>query len=576
MTSTHVEWDGTPKTNGLTGNEATPLQDRVDSWMQAHEDLLADDSIAPETASGLPVAPIYTPLDTSSATEERYLEQLGLPGEDPYTRGRRPGGYREKLWVMGQYSGLSTPKETNRRIRNLLAGGQSGFSIALDLPTQNGYDSDHPMAEGEVGRVGVPIDTLQDMEDLLDGIDLSQVSQVRTTANAIGPIAVALFVVAAEKKGASPHDFKVMLQNDVLKEYIARGTFIFPPDKGLQFSVDTVEFCARNLPHWEPIEFCGYHIRDTGATAIQELGIAFGNGMVYMDACLERGLTIDEFAHSAYLFLSANLEIFEEVAKFRAARRIWARLMNDRYGAQNEETKALNIFTYTLGGALRAQEPMNNVIRVAYQALAAILGGVQTLATSSYDEALGVPSDHAAHMALRTQQILAYETGVIRTADPLGGSYFVEHLTDEIERRVFEYLDRVAEAGGMLEAIASGDLQLELSNEAYRQQMRIESGENPVVGLNRFVTEAKTETVRAATIDGVKAEADQLRRLDEVKRRRDGVAVQRSLEALRESALRSENLLPSIIDAVRAYATVGEICGVLVDLWGRYRTSTVI
>lgn len=576
MTDTRLDPEDVPTRNGADASSRPTLQERVQQWREAHADALATGDIEPCTPSGLPVEPIYTPLDSPTTAEGQYLEQLGLPGEEPFTRGRRPAGYREKLWVMGQYSGLSTPAETNRRIRNLVAGGQSGFSIALDLPTQNGYDSDHPMAAGEVGRVGVPIDTVQDMIDLLDGIDLSAITQVRTTANAIGPIAIALFVVAAEMKGSSPRNFKVMLQNDVLKEYIARGTFIFPPEKGLKFSVDAVEYCARHLPHWEPIEFCGYHIRDTGATAIQELGIAFGNGIVYVDACLERGLSVDQFAHSAYLFLSSNLEIFEEVAKFRAARRVWARLMSERYSAKNAETKALNIFTYTLGGTLRAQEPMNNLIRIAYQALAAILGGVQTLATSSYDEALGVPSDAAAHMALRTQQILAYETGVVRTVDPLGGSYFVEHLTDEIEHRVFEYIDRLDRMGGMLAAISSGDIQRELSEEAYQQQMQIETGTRPVVGMNRFAVDSEPVAVRAATVDGASAEADQLRRLAEVKQQRDDDAVRRALEHVADSASRSENTLPSIIEAVRSYATVGEICGVLVDIWGRHRTSTVI
>lgn len=549
------------------------LAERSSSWYAEHADEIFDGEIAARTLSGLPVEAVYTPLNSPSSAEFRYLEQLGFPGEEPFTRGPRAGMYRERLWVMGQYSGQSAPSETNRRIRALLERGQRGFSIALDLPTQNGYDSDHPLAEGEVGRVGVPIDTLKDMEDLLEGIDLKQVSQIRTTANAIGPIAIALFVVAAEKKGASPHDFKVMLQNDVLKEYIARGTYIFPPERGLEFSVDAIEYCARHLPHWEPIEFCGYHIRDSGATAVQELGIAFSNSIAYMDACLRRRLKIDEFAHSVYMFLSAHLEIFEEVAKFRAARRIWARLMSDRYQAQNPETKALNIFSYTLGGALTAQEPLTNVVRIAYQALAAVLGGTQTLATSSYDEALGVPSDAAAHLALQTQQVLAYETGVVRTADPLGGSYYVEHLTDELERRVAEYMKHVEETGGMLAAISSGDLQLELSDEAYRFQLDVESGLRPVVGLNRFASETQSIEVKAARVDSEAAEADQIRRLAGVKRERDQAAVRRSLDAVRASARAEENTLPAIIDSIRAYATVGEICDVLTDIWGRYRGS---
>jgi methylmalonyl-CoA mutase N-terminal domain/subunit len=550
------------------------LADQVAAWYDAHAAELDPAEFDSVTLSGLSVAPVYTPLDADTGDSAYYADHLGLPGSPPYTRGVSPAMYREHLWVMGQYSGQATPSETNRRIRALLAGGQRGFSIALDLPTQNGYDSDHPLAVGEVGRVGVPIDTLRDAEDLLEGIDLSQVAQIRTTANAIGPLAIALFIAAAERKGVSPHSFKVMLQNDVLKEYIARGTYIFPPEHGLKFSVDAVEYCALNLPHWEPIEFCGYHIRDSGATAVQELGIAFANGIEYIEACLRRGLTIDDFGHSAYMFLSAHLEIFEEVAKFRAARRIWSRLMSQRYGATREETKALKIFAYTLGGALSAQQPMNNVARVAYQSLAAVLGGVQTLATSSYDEALGVPSDDAAKLALRTQQVLGYETGVVRTADPLGGSYYVEHLTDRMEEAVNEYIAALDARGGILDAIASGELQHELADEAYRHQKDVEEGRRPKVGLNRFADDGQAVTVRAAKVDGARAEAEQIARLAAVRSARDGAAVITALAAVRDSAVNDRNTIPSIIEAVRQYATLGEICEVLTDIWGRYRGST--
>jgi methylmalonyl-CoA mutase, N-terminal domain len=552
------------------------LQARRKAWTSAHEGEFDGGEIAGVTSSGLPVAPVYTPSDSPSSNPANYLRRLGLPGEEPYTRGRRAGMYRERLWVMGQYSGQSSPRETNRRIKELLARGQKGFSVALDLPTQNGYDSDHPMARGEVGRVGVPLDTLQDMEDLLDGIDLANVSQVRTTANAIGPLAIAFIIVAAENKGRSPKDFKVMLQNDVLKEYFARGTYIFPPRHGLQFSVDAVEYCARNLPHWEPIEFCGYHVRDSGSTAVQELAIALANGIEYIEACLRRGLHIDDFAHSAYMFLSASVEVFEEAAKFRAARRIWHRLMTERYGAQKPETSALNIFAYTLGGALSAQEPMTNVVRVAYEALAAILGGAQTLATSSYDEALGLPSAEAAQLALKTQQVLAYETGVTRTADPLGGSYYLEYLTDELERQVYRYLEHIAEIGGMLEAIDSGEIQGELSEQAYRHQREIDSGERIVVGLNRFVSTGEGISVTAARVDSEAAEREQIERLRAIRERRDAQAVDQRLSAVRAAAVAGENTIPSIIDAVRVYATLGEICGVLTEVWGRYGGSTRI
>jgi methylmalonyl-CoA mutase N-terminal domain/subunit len=538
-------------------------------WAVQHKDVLEPGEAGGTTLSGLQVDPLYTPDDAPTSSDD-YLRRLGFPGQAPYTRGPRPGMYRERLWVMGQYSGQSTPKETNRRIRSLLAQGQAGFSVALDLPTQNGLDSDHPLAKGEVGRVGVPIDTLADMEALLEGIPLDQVAQIRTTANAIGPIAVALFVAAAESHGFAPNDFRVLLQNDVLKEYVARGTFIFPPRPALQFSVDVVEYCAQHLPHWEPIEFCGYHIRDSGSTAIQELAIALANGIEYIDATLERGLDIDEFAPSVFLFLSAHLDVFEEVAKFRAARRMWHTIMSGRFGAKKPESTRLNVFCYTLGSPQTAQEPHNNVVRIAYQAMAAVLGGVQTLATSSFDEALGLPSEDAVKISLRTQQILAYETGVARTADPLGGSYFVEDLTDRFERATWEYLDLIAAQGGALAALEAGWLHAEIEESAYRLQRAVDTDERVVVGVNRFATEAPAVVVGspAATDD---AENDQLARLAEVKQSRNDDEVRRTLIQLQRAAEGRENTIPSLLDAVRAYATVGEICDVLANVWGRYR-----
>jgi methylmalonyl-CoA mutase N-terminal domain/subunit len=513
---------------------------------------------------------LYTPLDVSPSAK-RYLADVGMPGEAPYTRGVCPGMYREQLWVMGQYSGQATPKETNLRIRSLLAQGQKGFSIALDLPTQNGLDSDHPLARGEVGRVGVPIDTLADMQELLDGIALDQVAQIRTTANAIGPLAVALFIAAAESRGFSPQDFRVMLQNDVLKEYLARGTFVLPPRPALQLSVDVIEYCATHLPHWEPIEFCGYHIRDAGSTAVQELAIALANGIEYIEASLQRGLNIDAFAPKLVLFLSAHLDVFEEVAKFRAARRVWYRLLRDRFGALLPASTALNIFCYTLGSLQTAQEPLNNIVRISYQSLAAVLGGVQTLATSSYDEALGLPSEGAARVALRTQQILAYETGVARSADPLGGSYLVESLTDRFEQAVRKYMARIEENGGALRALESGWLHSEIEEEAYRLARTVSAGEQVVVGVNRFADDVPATTVRGSNVDAAAAEEDQLVRLSEVKRRRDGSVVSACLDTLRKAAEAGENSIPPLIDAVRAYATIGEMCDVLRSVWGDVR-----
>jgi methylmalonyl-CoA mutase N-terminal domain/subunit len=420
-----------------------------------------------------------------------------------------------------------------------------------------------------VGRVGVPIDTLADMEDLLDGIALNEVAQIRTTANAIGPIAIALFIAAAESHGYSPGDFRVLLQNDVLKEYLARGTYVFPPRAAMQFSVDVIEYCAQHLPEWEPIEFCGYHIRDSGSTAVQEVAIALANGIEYIEAALQRGLSVDAFAPSVFMFLSAHLDLFEEVAKFRAVRRMWHKLMRDRFQAQLPESMRLNIFCYTLGSPQTAQEPLNNVVRIAYQALAAVLGGVQTLATSSFDEALGLPSDQAVRVSLRTQQILAFETGVVHTADPLGGSYLVENLTDRFEQEAWDYLSRIEGQGGALAALESGWLHAEVDEQAYRLQRLIDTGERAVVGMNRFVDDTAPTLAGAATAGSV-GESDQLARLKEVKRRRDDVEVQAALDRLRQAAETGENSIPALLQAVRAYATVGEMCGVLTSIWGRY------
>ena len=541
--------------------------DRVARWRDLHRDALSPGEAGGQTSSGLDVDALYTSLDRDPAGEA--VDRLGLPGEAPYTRGPKPGMYREGLWVMGMYSGRASPKETNRRIRSLLEGGQKGFSVALDLPTQNGFDSDHPLALGEVGKVGVPIDSLRDMEELLEGIPLNEVRQIRTTANAIGPIAVALFIAGAESHGYSASDFKVMFQNDVLKEYVARGTYIFPPRRALGFSVDVVEYCARNLPHWEPIEFCGYHIRDSGASAVQELAIALANGREYIGSALKRGLKIDDFAHSIFLFLAAGMDIFEEAAKYRAARRIWSDLMRNEYGAEKEESCALNLFVYTLGSALTAQEPLNNIVRVTCEALAAVLGGVQTLATSSYDEALGLPSEEAVRVALRTQQILAYESGAARTADPLGGSYFVESLTDRIEAAVCEYMARIEAQGGALAAIESGWIRAELDEAAYAHQCAIETGERAVVGVNRFEAEQRSKLAPVPAVPEHE-EATQVERVQAVRRERDAGRVDKALTELSRVTRQGENTLPAVLECVRAYATVGEICDALAKVWGRH------
>lgn len=514
-----------------------------------------------ETPSGIPVDASYGPRDSESSNPEP-------PGEFPFGRGIRADGYRSGLWVMGQYSGLATPRETNARMRSLLASGQRGFSIALDLPTQNGIDADDPLAEGEVGKVGVPISSLSDMEELLVGIPMDQLSQIRTTANSIGPIAVALFVAAAKSHGFRPDQFKVLLQNDVLKEYLARGTQIFPPRYGLAFSVDVIEYCTRHLPHWEPIEFCGYHVRDAGADAVQEAAIAAANGFEYIDAALARGLQIDDFAHRLFMFLCADIDIFEEVAKFRAIRRVWARSMERRFGAQLPESKALNLFVYTLGGSLTAQEPLNNIARVGFQALAAVLGGVQTLATSSYDEAIRTPTADAARISLRAQQILAFEAGVARTADPLGGSYYVEYLTSEMEQRIERYLQQIADQGGALAALETGWLHNEVEAQAYRQHRDIERRRKLRVGVNVFADDDSGRVGLETTPTRTDVESEQVDRLQRLRSTRDNGAVEEALERVRQAARAGRNTVPPIIEAIERYATVGEIVRTLKMEWG--------
>jgi methylmalonyl-CoA mutase, N-terminal domain len=547
------------------------LRRAYDAWAAEHLPPGAAGGVR-TTRSGLVVEPVYTPLDAPTAWGDDHLRRVGFPGSFPFTRGIHATMYRREPWVMGMYSGRASPSATNRRIRDLLANGQRGFSIALDLPTQNGLDSDHALAEGEVGKVGVPIDTINDMVELLDGIDLGAVSQIRTTANAIGPVAVALLVAAAEVNGHRPSDFRVLLQNDVLKEYLARGTYIFPPRAGLEFSVDVVEYCARHLPHWEAIEFCGYHIRDSGASAVQELAIALSNGRQYLDAALRRGLAIDDFAGGIYLFLSAHIDLLEEVAKFRAARRLWAHLLRDEYGSTNDVVCAAKIFVYTLGSVQTAEEPLNNIVRIAYQALAAALGGVQTLATSSWDEALRLPSEDAARLGLRTQQVLAYETGVCAVADPLGGAYAIERLTDDLEAAVKAEMARIDAQGGALAALESGWLRREIDEQAYATQLRIERGELPVVGVNTFVHEG------GADFDGDGAgaddfEAEQRERLARVKAERDSARVERRLEDVALAARTGTNTVPAVVEAVHAEATVGEICDALASVWGRASTA---
>jgi methylmalonyl-CoA mutase N-terminal domain/subunit len=494
------------------------------------------------------------------------------PGRYPFTRGRTEIGYRDELWVMGQYSGYGTPKETNARFRRLLEAGQSGLSVALDLPTQMGLDSDHPQAEGEVGKVGTPLDTVDDLIALLDGLPLENVRQIRTTANAIGPIFAGFVIVTLEELGVDPGSVRVMLQNDPLKEYFARGTYIFPPAAGLKLAVDVVEHVANEIPRWEPIEFCGYHVRDSGGTAVDEVGIATADGIAYLDEAVRRGLDVTPLAHRLFLFLSSGVDVLEEAAKLRAARRLWARILHERYGVPESEA-AINIFVYTLGGALTAQEPLNNVVRVAYETLGAAFAGVQTIATSSYDEALGLPSPDAAHLALRTQQIAAHESGATKVVDPLGGSYYVEALTDEIEREAIRRVLEIVDAGGTVAAIESGLIARTIADSSFSYQQRVEAGEQKIVGVNVHRVEA--EGVREVFKVRDELQAEQRASLAARKQARDVEAVAAAIEALHATAVAGHNTVPPIVRAARARVTLGEIVETLASVFGRYRAPSI-
>ncbi|GAB4412790.1 MAG: methylmalonyl-CoA mutase family protein [Anaerolineae bacterium] len=521
------------------------------------------------TISGLPLERVYT-LEDGVADEAG----LGYPGAYPFTRGVSPTMYRSNFWVMGMYSGYGSAEEANQRYRALLERGQTGFSIALDLPTQCGYDADHPLAAGEVGKVGVHIGSLADMERLFEGIPLEKVRQIRTTANSIGPIIAAMYIAAFEKQGVNLANTRMFIQNDVLKEYIARGTYIFPPEAGVKLSADVIEYCARHLPGWTPLAMSGYHIRDSGSTAAQELAFTFANGLAYVEDALKRGLDIDTFAPQLWTFLSAGIDFLEEVAKFRAARRIWARLMREKYGAQNPEAMKLKIFAYTLGGNLVAQQPLNNIARVAIETLAAVLGGVQTIATSSYDEAYSIPTEDAATVALRTQQIVAHEAGVTGTVDALGGSYAIERLTDTLEQEVQRYLDKIEALGGAVRCIENGFYHRELSEAAYRYQRQLETNGRILVGLNAFQSQAEEKI--PVFKGNPETEQRQIERVQALRRRRDNTQVQQSLADLVAAARANENLMPALIESVKTYATLGEICEALRGVYGTYKPSQVI
>lgn len=524
-----------------------------------------------ETRSGIHLEPVYGAEEMAAAG----AAEPGAPGEPPFVRGITRRMYLERPWIMGQYAGFGSAEETNARFKELLRQGQTGFSVALDLPTQLGLDSDHPLAQGEVGRVGVAIDSLADMEVLFDGIPLEGIRQIRTTANSIGHLWLALNVALAEKKGQDPNAVKILIQNDVLKEYIARGTQIYPPHAGLRIAADVIEYCARHLPTWTPLSMSGYHMREAGASAVQELAFTFANGIAYCDAAVERGLSVDEFAPSLFTFLTADMELLEEVAKFRAARKVWDDIMGNRFQAQNPDSRALRIFAFSAGSNLTAQQPLVNVVRVTINALAAVLGGVQTLHTSAYDEALGVPTEAAATLALRTQQVILEETGLTRVIDPLGGSYAIEALTAEIERRVRAELDKIAELGGALACIESGWFKEQIAESAYRIQTQIDSGERRVIGVNCFVVKEGEKGPDPFAIDPL-IEPAQVERLRAMRKSRDGAAVRRSLESLESAAREGGSVIQPTIDAVRVYATVGEISETLRSVFGSYQPDAFI
>jgi len=522
------------------------------------------------TASQLPLKSYYQPEDLA---DWDYLRDLGFPGQYPFTRGVQPTMYRGRFWTMRQYAGFGTAEESNRRYKYLLEQGQTGLSVAFDLPTQMGYDSDHPLAAGEVGKVGVAIDSLQDMEVLFKDIPLDRIS-TSMTINATAAILLAMYLVVAEEQGVSWDKLNGTIQNDILKEYIARGTYIYPPQPSMRIVTDIFSFCSKKVPLWNTISISGYHIREAGANAVQEVAFTLANGMTYVQAALDAGLKIDEFAPRLSFFFSVHNDFLEEIAKFRAARRMWARIMRERFGAKKDASCKLRFHTQTAGSTLTAQQPNNNIVRVALQALAAVLGGTQSLHTNSRDEALALPSEDSVRIALRTQQIIAYESGVANTPDPVAGAYAIEVLTNQLEERVEEYLKKIEQRGGVLKAIEEGYIQREIQDTAYRYQQAIERGETVVVGVNRFRIDKEEPKGRLLKVDPV-VEKNQRERLRQLKESRNQREVDRCLDRLEQAARGKDNLMPYILDAVRARATLGEISDVLRRVFGEYQEVAI-
>ena len=521
------------------------------------------------TASFTPVNPLYTPADL----QNDFDASISYPGEFPFTRGIHPSMYRGRFWTMRQYAGFGTAKESNERYRYLLKQGQSGLSVAFDLPTQIGYDSDDPLAYGEVGKVGVAIDTLADMEILFDQIPLDKVS-TSMTINAPAAILLAMYIAVAEKQGVARNKIIGTIQNDILKEYIARGTYIFPPKPSMRLITDIFEFCKNEVPKWNTISISGYHIREAGSTASQEVGFTLANGIAYIDAAVEVGLDVDQFAVRLSFFFNAHNDFLEEVAKYRAARRLWARIMKERFNAQNPKSMMLRFHTQTAGSTLTAQQVDNNIVRVTIQTLAAVLGGTQSLHTNSKDEALALPTEDSVRVALRTQQIVAEESGVTNTIDPLAGSYYVEAMTDRIEKEAKDYIDRIDALGGMIEAIDAGYVQTEIQQSAYKFEKEIEANDRIVVGVNKYQTD-EDEPTELLKID-MKVQEEQIKFLNKMKAERDNIVVKEKLEKLKNAAEGKDNLIPLIIDAVKTYASIGEISNTLREVFGEYNENVVI
>lgn len=519
------------------------------------------------TQSGITIDRLYTPEDTEDID---YDDKLGYPGEYPFTRGIQPTMYRGRFWTMRQYAGFGTAEETNKRFKYLLRQGQTGLSVAFDLPTQMGYDSDHPMSKGEVGRVGVAIDSLEDMEILFDGIPLGEVS-TSMTINATASMLLAMYMVAAEKQGVSPDQIQGTVQNDLLKEFIARGTYIFPPEPSVKITIDIMEYCRDTVPKWNPISVSGYHIREAGSTAVQELAFMLGDAIQYLENARKRGIDIEKIAERVSFFFAVHNNFLEEIAKYRAARRLWAKIMRERFKVKSDRACLFRVHSQTSGVTLTAQQPRNNIMRVTIQALAAVLGGTQSLHTNSFDEALALPSEEAATIALRTQQLIASESGVTDTIDPLGGSYAIEYLTGKLESDVIDYLSQIDKRGGMIKCIEDGFINREIEEASYRYQLEVEKGERVIVGVNEF-TGVEEEPVDILKINPMIEELKR-ERLKTLRAKRDNDSIMFQLKNLEEKARENENLMPYIVEAVRSYATIGEMTSALQKVYGRYGQS---